>query len=284
MKTKKLLYILPLAALVACEPEFDDVDFNGGSADFTTTVAIGNSLTAGFQSNALRRDKQEVSFPAMIAGQLKQVGGGEFKQPLLDDGVGVGSTGNAEFGIFLKADCQGTVGPSPGPIAAAGQIDQFNFLDQTKFIGAAGPYNNIGIPGAKSFHLVAAGYGNPTGINPTNPAASTANPYYVRFADPTNFDETVIEAAVRANPTFFTLFIGSNDVLSYATSGGSGVDQTGNPDPTTYGGNDITDPTAFAGVYTQIVNALTANGAKGAVATIPDVTSIPFFTTVAYWD
>jgi len=270
MKTKKLLYILPLAVLVACEPEFDDVEFNGGSADFTRTVAVGNSLTAGFQSGALRRDKQEVSFPAMIAQQLQKVGGGDFKQPLLADGVGVGSTGNAEFGIFIKADCQGTVGPSPGPIASAGQLDQF-----ASSVGAAGPYNNVGVPGAKSFHVVAPGYGNPVNIQ-----AGLGNPYYGRFANPLDFDETMLGAAVRANPTFFTLFIGSNDVLSYATSGGSGVDQTGNTDVLTYGSNDITDPNAFAAVYSQIVTALTANGAKGAVATIPDVTSIPFFTTV----
>ena len=29
-------------------------------------------------------------------------------------------------------------------------------------------------------------------------------------------------------PTFFTNWIGANDILSYATTGGIGVDQTGN--------------------------------------------------------
>lgn len=265
MKTKKLLYILPIAALVACEPEFDDVDFNGGSADFTRTVAVGNSLTAGFQSSALRRDKQEVSLPAMLAEQFQQVGGGEFKQPLMDEGVGLGSSGNAEFGIFLNADCRGTVGPSPAPIAAAGQTDQI--LNPSTYVGANGPFNNVGVPGAKSFHLVAPGYGNPAGLL-ASPA--TANPYYVRFANPANFDETMLQAAIRANPTFFTLWIGNNDVLGYGTTGGD------------EGSDAVTDPAVFAGVYTQIVNALVANGAKGAVANIPDITSIPYFTTVKW--
>ncbi len=31
----------------------------------------------------------------------------------------------------------------------------------------------------------------------------------------------------------------------------AGVDQTGNLDPSTYGGNDITDPNVFASVYSQ---------------------------------
>ncbi|MDN3709464.1 hypothetical protein QW060_20920 [Myroides ceti] len=38
-------------------------------------------------------------------------------------------------------------------------------------------YNNMGIPGAKSFHLLAAGYGNLQGL-----ATKTANPYFVRHA------------------------------------------------------------------------------------------------------
>src|SRR5690606_35221482 len=84
------------------------------------------------------------------------------------------------------------------------------------------------------------------------------------------------------NPTFFTNWIGNNDVLSYATSGGTGVNQEGNIDVTTYGGNDITDPQVFPLVYSTLIDGLTANGAKGVVMTIPSVTSIPYFTTVPY--
>ncbi len=123
----------------------------------------------------------------------------------------------------------------------------------------------MGVPGAKSFHLLAPGYGNPTNLQ-----AGLANPYYVRFADPTNFDETVVEAAVRANPTFFSLWIGNNDVLGYSTTGGE------------EGSDAITDANTFNASYAAIVASLTADGAKGVVANIPDVTSIPFFTTVQW--
>jgi len=71
-------------------------------------------------------------------------------------------------------------------------------------------------------------------------------------------------------------------VLSYATSGGIGVNQLDNTNPATYGGNDITNPTVFANVYQGLVDALTANGAKGVVANIPSVTTAPFFTTVPH--
>jgi len=133
----------------------------------------------------------------------------------------------------------------------------------------------LGVPGAKSFHLVAPGYGNVAGV-PTG----AANPYFARFA--TSPNATVIGDAISQNPTFFTLWIGNNDILGFATSGGSGVDQLGNFEPTTYGSDDITDPNVFAQVYSDQVNALVNTGAKGALINIPDVTSIPYFTTVPF--
>jgi lysophospholipase L1-like esterase len=255
MKTRNLLYILPIVALTACEPDIDDVTFSDtkGSADFSRTVSVGNSLTAGYQSSALRRNKQVNSFPAILGQQFQRVGGGDFTQPLLAEGVGTSVSGVAELGLTIGVDCQGTAGPSPKPIASSGQASEL-----TNSIGAAGPYSNVGVPGAKSFHLTLAGYG-------------AFNPYFGRFADPANPDETMVEHALRSNPTFFTLFIGNNDVLGYATSGGEN-------DPVT--GTVITPVGTFDASYTGIVSDLTANGAKGAVANIPNITSIPYFTTV----
>ncbi|HSM63900.1 MAG TPA: hypothetical protein VK833_08190, partial [Gillisia sp.] len=66
------------------------------------------------------------------------------------------------------------------------------------------------------------------------------------------------------------------------TTGGTGVDQTGNPDFTTYGSDDITDPLAFEQIYTMVVNAMLETGADGVLMSVPDVTSLPFFTTVPY--
>jgi hypothetical protein len=102
----------------------------------------------------------------------------------------------------------------------------------------SGPFNNLGIPGAKSYHLMAPGYGNVAGV-----AQGLANPYFARFAS--SAGTTVLEDALAQDPTFFSLWIGNNDVLLYATAGGAGVNQEGNFDPSTYGMNDITDPYSF---------------------------------------
>lgn len=277
----KFIYLSVVLALgfASCEPEFEnsvDANYSAGDADFTTYVAIGNSLTAGYMDGTVYKSGQANSFPNMLSQQFALVGGGSFTQPSFEDDVnnlgglmlnGVPidyGTGVSQFKTRLVIDAsQGR----PENIAGTTTIE----VSST----TPGARNNMGVPGAKSFHLLASGYGNVAGV-----AAGLANPYYARFASSST--ATVLGDAMSLNPTFFTCWIGANDVLAYATSGGSGVDQTGNYDPTTYGGNDITDPNVFANVYGQIITQLTSNGAKGVVATIPSVTSIPYFTTVPY--
>jgi len=81
------------------------------------------------------------------------------------------------------------------------------------------------------------------------------------------------------------MWIGNNDVLSYATNGGDGVDGTGlGAPPYSVDGNDITDPAVFPAIYNGLVGAMTgANpSAKGVLINIPDVSTIPYFTTVPH--
>ena len=278
MKNKFIyLSVLVVAGLVSCEPEFENpvsADYSAGDADFSSYVAVGNSLTAGYMDGTVYKSGQANSFPNLLAQQFAQVGGGAFTQPSFDDDVN--NLGGLQGLTATRLVINAAVG-APQPLAGSSTI---TLAPQAK------AYNNMGVPGAKSFHLLVPGYGNIAGL-----PSGQANPYFVRHA--TSPAATVLGDAVSKNPTFFTNWIGANDVLSYATSGGVGVDQTGNMNPTTYGGNDITDPTVFAGVYNLIINGgtspvfgnvtgLAQNGAKGVVATIPSVTSIPFFTTVPY--
>ncbi len=276
---KKFLYLIAFSTtlLVSCIDD-DGVtttapippaseNFSSGSADFSNYVSVGNSLTAGFSDAALFIDGQTESFPNMLATSFETAGGGSFNIPFMADNLG-GATlgGNAILGNrLILSFASGS--PAPVPASGTGSTEILNPL--------SGPFNNMGVPGAKSYHLLAPGYGSAQGV-----ALGLANPYYARFASsPT---ATVLGDAAAQNPSFFTLWIGNNDILGFATSGGAGVDQTGNLDPSTYGGNDITDPTAFAGVYNAILQTLTAQGAGGVVANIPDVTAIPFFTTVPH--
>lgn len=239
----------------------DGLPLTAGSADFSKYVALGNSLTAGFSDSALFIEGQKGAYTNILAQRFALVGGGEFKIPYMADNTG----GLLLGGMQIQGPRLFFNGTGPVPVSGTPTTEITNTL--------AGPFNNMGVPGAKSFHLVAPGYGNVAGV-----PSGQANPYFVRFASSPS--TTIVADAVAQNPTFFSLWIGNNDVLSFATSGGVGTNQTGNLNPATYGGNDITDPTVFASVYNSMVDALTANGAKGVVANIPYVTSVPYFTTV----
>ncbi len=270
-KNIKYLAILALG-LVACESEFDNpIDEAGvyvsGDADFSKYVALGNSLTAGFADNALYTSGQENSYPNILSKQFAFAGGGEFTQPLMADDIGGFSNDPSVFGPRLVLS-NGADGPVPVPYSGGQPSTDFT----NKLTGF---FNNMGVPGAKSYHLVAQGYGNVAGV-----AQGTANPYFVRFAQSDN--TSVLADAMAQDPTFFTLWIGNNDILSYATSGGVGEDhnETGEQNPQNYGSLDITNNTTFASVYSQLVTTLTSGGAKGVLINLPQITSSPFFTTV----
>jgi hypothetical protein len=249
MKKINLIYILPLVWLAACQPEIDEFTPSKGNADFTSYVAVGDSWTSGMADGSLYKSGQENSFPNILAGQFSLVGGGEFKQPLMVDDYGFGlATGTATPKLVMgyKADCKGVMGLSP--VYPDVEVDQDNFDP----IGAAGPYNNISTPGLKSFYMGVAGMAN-------------LNPYYGRFAS--NPSNMILQEIPLVNASFFTLWLGSYDVLSNAISGGL--------DP-------LTSIQNFTGSMQVTLATLRANGAKGAVANIPDVLDAPFFHTIPY--
>jgi len=231
------------------DPVQAEVALNTNGLDFSSYIAVGASFTAGFTDGALFKAGQENSFPNILA---KKFGvGATFTQPLMEDNIGGmlfgGSTIQEPRLIFDGA----------GPV----RLDAIPTTEGTTVL--TGGFNNYGIPGAKSFHIVADGLGSLLGV-----PLELANPYYARMA--TSATANVLADAVAQSPTFFTLSdIGGNDVLGYATSGGDGSDP-------------ITPTATFDFVFTTIVDALTANGAKGVVANLPYITSLAHFTTIPY--
>lgn len=277
IKNFKWLLIASLSLSIACSDDDSDstgeVPVSPGSADFSKYIALGDSFAAGYSDNALFKKGQENGYTNILSQQFQLVGGGAFAVPYMNDNVGgllFGGAPNPSFGprIYLQGFLNATT-PIVVPVTGPPTTEVFAHL--------TGPFNNLGLPGAKSYHLLIPGYGNPGGLATTPP---TSNPYFVRFASTPG--TSVIADAVAQSPTFFSLWIGGNDVLSYASSGGVGVNQTGNPNPATYGSNDITDPAVFENAYNSLVNALTANGAKGVVANLPYINTLPYFTTVPY--
>ena len=129
------------------------------------------------------------------------------------------------------------------------------------------PYNNLGVPGALLYDVLYA-TNSTTCASYVLSTTPTPNPYFDLILRNSALNiGTQLQQALAQNPTFVTLWIGNNDVLGYATSGGTSPSA---PTPTT----------SFGQLYGGIGQYLAQSGAKVVVANIPNVTTIPFFTTV----
>lgn len=272
-RIKYIWLLASIIALSACnkredfemiEEEVELPPATPGSADFSNFVAIGSSLMAGFTDAALFSAGQNNSLPNILSRQFEVVGGGSFIQPLTNDNFGgLALAGNRLPGFDPRFIFDGA-GPAPlesviGPVTVTTDIALNN---------PTGPFNNLGVPGAKSFHLLAPGYGN---LN--NLPLALANPYFIRMTG-SNPDASVLQLAVAQSPSFFSLWIGNNDVLGYALTGGDGTD------PIT----PVDGPpgVGFSQTYAALIASLTASGAGGVVANIPDLLSIPYLNTVPH--
>lgn len=184
MDRLKIFASVLLALLIPAGAAVAQVDT--GSADFTRYVAFGDSLTAGFASNALVRTFQVNSYPALLWRQATN-GAAGFEQPLISE-PGISSLSG--FGVLRLQSL--VPGPVIAPTPGNGQPVNLNLPR---------PYNNIAVPGADVTDLVSTTQG---GIHDV----------ILR-----RLGFTQLQQGLSLNPTFVTLWIGNNDVLGAATSG-----------------------------------------------------------------
>jgi len=254
MKNFKIYILASLLFLAACKPNIQTPKPTKGNADFSRFIAVGNSLTAGYSNGGLYLEGQQNSYPSIMAKEMQSVGGGAFNQPLFSQSQANGS-GYLTLTGFDPTTGNPITEPVTTNLAIRGQITVPGFGPVTLYTKYTGDIENYGVPGIKLLNITYAPYGN-------------LNGYFERLLpgdSPTNTTDYL--DFVTAKPfTFFSDWLGNNDALSYATSGGAG--------------DVLTDKTTFAQLYELSIEKLTANGAKGVVATIPDVTAIPYFNTV----
>jgi GDSL-like Lipase/Acylhydrolase len=256
-------FILVSALLVqSCKPDLKAPEGTAGTANFAKYVAVGNSLTAGYADGGLYLEGQKVAYPNLIAEQMKAagIGANDFSSPLFSD-----DQKNGAGYVILKG-----FGTDGSPITAKVQTQlAYDFTKPNPLAGGfyfkpyvGSIYTNFGIPGIRLSSIT----GLVAGLYPYG----AVNPYMHRLVSGTaNAGANYIDWVASQNATFFSLWLGNNDVLGYATTGGA--DLVNNP---------ITPGSAFKSLYELAIAKMIANGAKGVVATIPDVTAIPYFNTV----
>lgn len=232
-----------------CEISVDEFEASYGSLDLSSYVALGDSYSAGYVDGALGRETQVESLPAILAQQFALAGGGAFKQPLMPEGKSIGGTAIDEQGTLNGYFQLQVVNQQLTPVPTVGDMEVFGDI-----VGDQGPFNNMAVPGAKASHLLTPLFSTP----------EVGNPYFVRFASNPG-QSSVLSDALRAQPTFFSLWIGGNDVLTSAIAGGS---------------DDITPPQEFAAYINLLMEALAAEGRPGVIANIPSIEALPYFSFV----
>lgn len=254
---------LAFSVLFACDPTIDaPTPSADGKIDLSKYVSIGNSLTAGYASNGLFLEGQKVAYSVLLAEQFKLAGGGEFNAPLFSADQAEG-TGYLKLTGFLTPTTPilTSMPGSPNLPAGVNPIAVDPLLNPTGVVFK--PFegtrvDNWGVPGIRLVDVDVPGYG-------------WKNPYLGRLLAETEKNTTsYMQKVIDQKPTFFSCWLGNNDILGYSTSGG--VEILAAP----------TAPDVFDTKYNNFINTMMAANpsAKGVVANIPDVTSIPFFTTV----
>jgi len=231
----------------SCKPEIDTpAGTSAGQANFGKYISVGNSLTAGFADGGLYLEGQKVAYPNLLAAQMASVGGGTFTSPFFADAQANGS-GYLNLSALVN-----------GSPTLSNVTTNLAYRDATHLAKYSGEIQNLGIPGMRVDLAFAAPY-------------SAANMYMERLLTDSQVGTTTYFQFIQGrNHTFFSLWLGNNDALGWATNGGVTTDAT----------NVLTDKATFSMLFSNLVNALTAGGQKGVVGTIPDVTAVPYFNTV----
>ena len=242
-----------MATLAGCSGPCDKIDsingptLNANGVDLTTYVAVGTSLTSGYESGGLVDRHQVHSFPAIFAQQIGKTvdvngGAGTFTLPTINfDGIPA-LTEIKSYSPLIINNAGRTTG-APTNLAQ-------NFA-----------FHNLGIPGAILVDLVDTTFYHP-------PATPIRNNFtYFNIIQRTR--GTILAQALSLAPTIMSVEYGANEILGFAAVQGT------NPN---LGTGSIYAPlmtAALNGIHTALPNT------KVAVFNVPDVTAIPFFTTLS---
>lgn len=168
-------------AIAACNSDKDVLGPSSppGGDIFKSYVALGNSITAGFQSNGINDSTQQQSYARLLAVQM----GTQYHYASL---AGRGCTPPIANGLTGAL-----VGNAP-----AGTCDLRAASSVTDVL------NNVAVPGARV-------------LDPTSATTVASNALTTFILG----GKTQVQKALDARPTFATIWIGNNDVLAPALSG-----------------------------------------------------------------
>jgi len=221
-----------------------------------TYIAIGGSLSAGVRDGGISQSSQLTSFPNLLA---RQMGVADFKQPLFE---GEFQNGNGTYTVRNK---KGVLDFAEAKKPAFGSLD--------KLPEVAGEVHNLALPYLKVREIMVS-EDKPGAFLPSFEKASYQ--HLNRFARGDEEGRLSYLAMLQGKeimPDFFTFELGMDDFVDYCRKGAYGEVLAGVP------GERV-------GYHPEnnLIKLLQKEGAKGVMANVPDVLSLPFFNFYKYED
>ena len=234
------------------------------STDFDVSryVAVDDSYTAGLSNGGLTRASQDYSFPTLLAQQFGRTNANAnatFSQPYLEADSGSGYLTLVDLPasglhVVRRVAGQAMVSTVINPVACGGP-DTVRLL--TRSATANTLPQNLGVPGLLLTQIETPGLGNITNATP----GGAFNPYFERLLPATD-NRTYLQAVSTgsASATFFTYFMGLDNLLPYLHSGGEcGL---------------ISASVLNANAH-KTMAVLAAGGHPGIIARLPALTNLP---------
>lgn len=247
----KLFYLIGVSLLVltSCRPTLEVPEPTAGVLALGQYVAIGDGYTAGISNARLSdsigqtgwyKESQSYSFPALMAEQFALALDYPFTQPPIS-GQGTGR-------LFIESMSDPICDfEESTPVIWFAEADPF--WDQ---LSPSAVPDNLGFPGMAI-----------QGVN--DPIQKEQNPGW-QLLNGKNL-QTYRGLVAQSRPGFFSLFLGLEDVLSFAVSGGEL--------------NQFPPKHEIAQHLEELLEtALTVPGSYGVVANLPDPISFPYFTRI----
>ncbi|MEO7712955.1 MAG: SGNH/GDSL hydrolase family protein [Gemmatimonadaceae bacterium] len=230
-------------AVTACSADRVVLGSNppSGGEIFKSYVALGNSITAGYQSSGINDSTQRQSYARLLAAQM----GTQYHYAALSMPGCPAPVANFQTQArVLTGLPTGTTTPPPCSLRTSSSITDV--------------LNNVAVPGAVSFDPVSL----------TSPAS---NPYTTFILG----GKTQVGRALQAKPTFATIWIGNNDVLG---AGASGILV---PTPALGQNGILSTLATFMASYDAMIKQLvdSAPGLKGVLIGVGQVGGLPLLSS-----
>lgn len=256
------LLFFPALFLLKCKPQVDELTPSTGSAQLNNSVFIGDNFLSGYQDGAFTAEGWQRSVAVQLSNQFRKA---DQSAPVAD-----------QFWLSANASIGWNSKPWESWYTTASKLGDRTDCEGVTSLGPV--KQNLSLTEAQSLlvqrynpHFLTVPFATTNDwFDPalsSSPFSDNHNPFYFPIA--ANPGVSTLAAEVRSQqPSFATVWLGMENIYSYARRGGVGA--------------PIISASTFAAQLDSILGPMVANGAKGVIANIPGFRNFPYYTLVPW--